>query len=354
MSMKSNQQSGFISIFSVMIIMTILSLTVLGFSVITRRAQRQTLDNQLSTQAYYSAESGINDAVAFLNSPDKAEKTDCQGPVGATYFTSYDNDLDTNLNAGYTCVLVSLTSPIEAYDSVGVEGTASPIITTIKSSTGSAIKSFDVEWRPVSGSANIPSSSTLPPSASWVTTNNYLGMVRIDLVPDDGSADLTRDAMANKTITFFLYPDSSAATSSFNLPINNNAAQGQILNTKCTVTPCTASINLGVSNTTIGYRMRLQSIYSPTSVTIKNGLDVTGVPTNWTGGQAVIDVTGKANDVFRRIQVYKAINPSGPTAPFVLESAASICKVLLPAPAPSGTTLDTSIDTTGDESCKIN
>ena len=42
--------------------MIVMSLIVLGFAQISRRNQRESLDRQLSTQAFYAAESGVNDA----------------------------------------------------------------------------------------------------------------------------------------------------------------------------------------------------------------------------------------------------------------------------------------------------
>jgi hypothetical protein len=57
------REGGFVSIIVCMIIMTILSLITIGFAQIMAREQRQALDRQLSSQAFYAAESGVNDAL---------------------------------------------------------------------------------------------------------------------------------------------------------------------------------------------------------------------------------------------------------------------------------------------------
>jgi len=341
---------GFISIFSVLIIMSILTLIVIGFTTVTQRAQSRTLDNQLNTQAYYAAESGVNAAISYLNAGG-GSKTDCQGVTGSSFFTGYNNGLDSSLGVGYSCVLVSLVNPTLSV-SVPVQGlTLTPVTLPLNSSTSQRIKSFQIEWSSTTGLATIPTINTLNSATAWAT-NNYLGLVRVDLVPNDNSANLNRDALATNSYTFFLYPTTSGATSSFNIS-NGTNNQGEILYSRCVAnsTSCTATINFS-SPQAAKFIMRLQSVYSPTSVTIKNGTDVNNSPTSWKDGQAVIDVTGRANDIFRRIQVYKRLTKNGPTAPFAVQSADSVCKVLQ-ASTPNSTT-DSAVNTTDDDACRIN
>ena len=65
-SKVSRNQHGVASIFVVMILMTILALISIGFSHLMNRELRQSLDRQLSTEAYFAAESGVNDAKIYL------------------------------------------------------------------------------------------------------------------------------------------------------------------------------------------------------------------------------------------------------------------------------------------------
>ena len=56
----ARNQDGLVSIIIVVILMIVISIIVLSFAKVVRNEQRQTLDRQLSTQAYYAAESGVN------------------------------------------------------------------------------------------------------------------------------------------------------------------------------------------------------------------------------------------------------------------------------------------------------
>ena len=56
-------QNGIASIIIVVVIILILTLVVLAMSRNANREQRQALDRQLSSAAFYAAESGINDTI---------------------------------------------------------------------------------------------------------------------------------------------------------------------------------------------------------------------------------------------------------------------------------------------------
>lgn len=64
---QDNQQ-GIVAIVVTIILMVILTLIVLSFAKISRREERDALDRQLSTQAFYAAESGIDYAKSKLES----------------------------------------------------------------------------------------------------------------------------------------------------------------------------------------------------------------------------------------------------------------------------------------------
>jgi Tfp pilus assembly protein PilX len=101
-------EQGFVSIFVTTMLIIIVSLLVLAFAQVSRREQRQTLDTQLSSQAYYAAETGVNDAKAAIMASPGADvsRTSC-----TDYSRPYDaldntKDLAGNGSVAYTCVLV--------------------------------------------------------------------------------------------------------------------------------------------------------------------------------------------------------------------------------------------------------
>ena len=90
---KDIDQKGMAAILITLIMMIVISLIVLGFAQITRHDQQQALDKQLSTEAFYAAESGINDAINaiqnlnYLTSHPNG-KTNC-GYDSALFFRSW-------------------------------------------------------------------------------------------------------------------------------------------------------------------------------------------------------------------------------------------------------------------------
>ena len=313
---------GFISIFSVLIIMSILTLIAVGFSNITRRAQQRVLNDQLNVQAYYAAESGVNEAIGQIKLNPNLTKTSCQA-AGDGF--NYNNNLDSSLNVGYTCVLINNSDSKLVFTDIPLEGSPSVGTTDFKLSTGAAPQKFDVTWSAHSSSSSttIPTTTSFLPSTGTGSWSDNLGLVRMDLVP---TTSLDRSALATNTYSFYLYGSTQGVDAgTFQTITNGTSNQGAIIYTKdCTTNSCTAHLQL--SGTALAYKMRLQSVYSQVDVTISNGIDINGLSGNWVGGQSVIDVTGKANDVFRRIQVRIPLNGNGVTASYGLQTADSICK----------------------------
>src|SRR5258708_5693843 len=67
-SINKSGQQGIVSIIVTIILMLVLTLIVLSFAKVSRREERNALDRQLSTQAFYAAESGINDSTVVIKS----------------------------------------------------------------------------------------------------------------------------------------------------------------------------------------------------------------------------------------------------------------------------------------------
>ena len=65
-SQNRSDESGMASIIVTLIMSVVITLIVLGFAQVSTREQSNALQNQLSTTAYYAAESGINDVVNII------------------------------------------------------------------------------------------------------------------------------------------------------------------------------------------------------------------------------------------------------------------------------------------------
>lgn len=312
-----------------MVTMVVISLIVLGFATISRREQGQTLDQQLSTQAFYAAESGVEDArhvitAAIADGKDVPAKEDCDSNTAAgsydpNYPTGAGTVLDSAHNVSYSCLLVDPTPTSLDYNGVGTDNIIVPI------NASGPITRLVVTWKPTNAPTGSP--STCPSSA----TNSFklqskwncgYGLLRMDMVPTDGA--LTRAGLASNRLTAFFIPTRNSATGQLSYAGNTNKLN--VVAADCGLgashTECSATI-VGLA----GHRnisLRLNSLYQPSDLTITpfNG----GSALELSGAQAVVDVTGKANDVLRRIQVRVPVGAAGESASFAIQTNGSLCK----------------------------
>lgn len=320
------KQAGMVAIMVTMVLMIVVSLIVMGFAQISRRNQRQAIDRQLSTQAFYAAETGVNDVRKIIaqkaGSGAVAAKENC-GP------SAYYNDLNPNLNTEgdirYTCVLVNPTPEMLRYSDISTTGRIVPIV----SANSTAIANIHLEWdakerRDASNNLippinNCPvNNSDLVPTSQWQC--GY-GVLRIDLVPTSGS--LSYNGLQNGTMTTFLVPRASGGTSAIGYSSSLNGANNR-LGATCDNTKCSFRINsLGGTQ----YYMRASSIYRNADQLRVYATDAGGSRIPLANAQVVIDSTGKAQDVLRRIQVYVPINSGlNQMSDYGLQVTDSLCK----------------------------
>lgn len=332
MSSKSSRltshpkEAGMVAIMVTLILMIVISLIVLGFAQISRRNQRQTLDRQLSTQAFYAAETGINDAAELIKNAlatgvAVADKPDCQSNGGG-FYASLTPVISAANNVEYTCLTVDPTPGSLVYSDVGTTGTVVPLIAV----GGGTISRINLTWQ--------AKGEGLPPVTNCPATNNAsvfrktdlwdcrYGVLRFDLVPTAGA--LTYDGLQNATMTAFVVPVRPGGTATAN-PIGYTTGGGNNrLGVICSDTNCSLSINgLGATQ----YYMRVSSIYQNVSLLIE-AFDPASTKLSMEGAQAVIDVTGKAEDVLRRIQVRVPLSGSSSNelSDYAIQSNEAICK----------------------------
>ena len=119
-------ESGAISMIVTILIMLLISLIVLAMSQNADTERRQSLDRQLSDQAYYNAESGVNDLIQYLYENPSAgvdHKDDCnlkQDPWFATRNGDSKGSIDgTDGVNKYSCLLYDKAPKTLVFDDIG-------------------------------------------------------------------------------------------------------------------------------------------------------------------------------------------------------------------------------------------
>lgn len=308
---QKTSEQGIVAIVVTIILMIILTLIVLSFAQISRREQRNALDRQLSTQAFYAAESGVNDARVILQNWAQANDS----KLNADYMSTCDGfavaagspvKLNTPLPgagaASYTCLFVDTSTT-----NIVTDASDSQQILPIHYSNDDPIDNLDIYWDDGTGSttfSDCPAPATNPATVS----NCDAPVLRIELVD---AANL----LVNKV--FFIYPHATLGGT-----ISYGSTTGSTAQGRCNVVSPRRCLITLTGMTGSYYFMRLKGIYKPMALTINPADDA-----EFTGAQALIDVTGKAADVARRIQVRVPLTAFSTSVPlFAAEANDEVCK----------------------------
>lgn len=345
-SAKNNSQSGFAAIVVTLIIMTILVLITAGFFQVVNREQQATIDRQLSTQAFYAAESGVNDAVAAIAAsanPKDLETEDCEDFQNTPELSS-GAQLSSDDSVGYTCVLIDVTPDSIEKKSVETERPTVIIIDPVdESGTPLQLGALNLSWQ----SESLPDTISFPPdsSSNFPATWDYAAPVlRFTITPLN---QLNRNALIENTFTGFLRPSDGAGgptNISVSAGLATQSTQGQIYNTACTTTIdanspryCNSRLDFSSLGLTTKYLLTLRAVYHNADIYME-GESATGDPVLFDNQQAVIDATGRAGDVLQRIQVRVPIEEQYPRPGFGIETSrgGGICKQLNVGPGGVG------------------
>jgi hypothetical protein len=155
-------------------------------------------------------------------------------------------------------------------------------------------------------------------------------MLRIDLIqtPLVGT-NITRDNLINNTSTMYLFPKTcnGVVTASFASYIGANS--GAVIDVNCTPT-CTFDVTM--PDTTNRYYARIKSVYGSVGTLRVTARDNLTNQLELKNAQALVDATGKANDVLRRIEVRLSSSPDYDWPEAAVEASAGLCKLLQVAP----------------------
>jgi hypothetical protein len=363
LSLKSDQR-GIASIIISIFVILILSLIVLDMSRDSNREQRQALDRQLSSQAFYAAESGINDAVRYINQADDPfpEKEDCEPWQGNNQIPGFSSVLSDTLS--YTCVMFDTNLTDLEYQNVS---TSSSQIVPVEVESGT-LDTLEISWKATGNSvpderANNRSFSACPsgtfyntsetrfPRATQYPGNCDAGFLRIEVA--DSRGGLNRSNLINNGLVIFAVPKNGGSINSVSMGDSslkgNNT--GIVREAQCTGGPdgkCRIRITNANLNAGEQIYLRISPIYKSANFYI-NG-ELAGGPAGeieealFVNAQIIVDATGKATDVLKRLQVrvplgVNATQESEFRFPEFPIHADNICKQLQVLPPGTGTTV---------------
>jgi hypothetical protein len=364
-AMKNKNQSGVVSLIVVSILAVVLGLVAVGFAKLTDRELRQASDRELSAQASYAAEAGLNDAIAYLQGPNPTPFPGCDWPAGSPYFV---NDLSPSSPdaAKYTCISIADKTPNLLYS---LHAGQSVTVKISQANLNKLYFGWENQGQTHTGSAlsfsGGPSFGTLPQedAASLFGTNPATtGLLRVGIYPvPNGLTSADNNALAGLSRNYFLYPDAGSGSPG---SVSFGASNGGFVHGNCksngndpvtglatTARYCNSFIsNLNGSGNT--YYLQLTAIYTSLNITVQ-AEDSSSKALDFKGVQGSIDVTGQGSDVLQRIRARVDLSKKYQFPDFALQSMDAICKgftVEVPAPGQYGG-VDNSSMPNPDNSC---
>lgn len=345
-------------------------IVTVGFMQLMTAEQRSSSDNELSRGAYDSALAGVEDGKrvlkACLDNPDFSganasctaiAANSCKTTVGVVSETNGEVYLQTNNSSidskeyeqAYTCVKINLNTN----DYLGRVDTGDSSTKMVPLKTVEKAGRITVQWFSAFGGTLNTDVAPLPLTSqdTWgVLQPSVLRLQLINLpVNDSDDASITKldeAGAASGMQTIYLYPHAKTLiqpTASFTSDTRVRGAGGPSLMsavwcdedraTNLSGYVCQATVTLpgGVDTTQDGVYIRVSAMYNATDFSISPEVeqaDSTWKGTQYDKVQPAIDSTGRAADVFRRIEARVEPTDLVPYPRATIDITNNLCKTL--------------------------
>ncbi len=367
-------QRGAVSLFVVIFAALLMTVVTVGFIQLMIQEQQQATTNDLSQSAYDSAQAGVEDAKRLLLLDQACRNNAAASTINCTAITNAltpvagqnettcdtlvkaglvgqtnnetiiqqnDSDNASKLNQAYTCVKIGINTPdyknslslnqSNIVPIIGVGNFDSVEINWFSKDDLSSTSSNPTLTFPTTG----PDVSLPPVGDKWATTSPAL--LRAQLIQTGSSFKLSdfdgTDTDSNAK-TLFLYPSITGSTSQdFALDARRAGTDAPQL-TKCNSDfsagqyACTTTIKLpnpvgGNANNRTAF-LRLSALYNGAhySIRLKSGASYI----NFNRVQPEVDSTGRANDIFRRVQARVELKGDFTYPEAAIDLAGNLCK----------------------------
>ena len=368
--MANIYKKGAVSIFAVIFSTLLLTVLTVSFMGLMISAQQRAINNDLSQSAYDSALAGVEDAKRVVRACANGNvdacsaleaASDCQvvarakvnGSVGQPETVIASNSSSgQSFDQAYTCVNIAMDSVDYLFEAQSGRAHVVPLRAT------QPIKKITIEWFTLEDNNNAPartptsspaSNTSLPPIASW--NSSAPSLIRAQLITPGESFSLSSLDESSSSRTLFLRPDtmSNGATSgmptaniqvsqaaqpratsgdgSYSNSVSPVACSGSYENNgfSCSVTLDLADdqvISTGASNNAL---LRIDSLYKGANVRVTlHSQD--GTEIKFDDVQPVVDSTGRASTLFRRVEARLRMGTDFPYPSYVADVQNNLCK----------------------------
>ncbi|HET6864123.1 MAG TPA: pilus assembly PilX N-terminal domain-containing protein [Candidatus Saccharimonadales bacterium] len=333
-------ERGIVSILVVTILTITLSLIAIGFSKLADRELRQASDRELATQAYYAAQSGINDAIAYLVAGGTGFSGCANWPTspvdGNQYFSQ---DLSGGAGAAkYSCISVDTSPQV-------LKATVYPGEPQLLKVSAANLQNLFIAWENQSPSTKwLPAGNSLPPEDS-AAGKGATGVLRVGIYGVPPSGTFSDSQLSGNLRVYYLYPNGSITgipgttdytTGSYSVAsgpggTNGNFVPGNCKNPRPIPVPspdqdphyCNSEVkNLNSSYT---YYLYLTAQYAPLKVSVE-GTDNSNKTVDFVKSQAIVDVTGQGSDIIQRLRTTVDLNSQFSLPNYAVQSMETLCK----------------------------
>lgn len=357
--MAKIRQSGAVSIFAVIFAALLLTILTVGFVKIMMEDQQQATSNDLSQSAYDASLAGVEDAKRVIQSCYQGNisacnalsaTSDCQvisrsRGVGAVEETPIRSTTVSGerFDQAYTCVNIDMYT--DDYLFALAEGEAEVVPLRARGD----FNKIQVDWY-IQDDAGAEVMPTAPSAASGLPVKSAWGaatppLVRAQLIRPGGSIDLATIDSDEASQTAFLRPttvsnvpgaiDNAVVLTAANRPrpatdeTLDNRTDGiicsQTFNNEGYACRTTLEIGTAISEAdSANAFLRLNTLYKGGSLRVRLYNDNTLVQFN--GVQPAVDSTGRASNLYRRIEARLQIGDDFPYPNYTIDVVNALCK----------------------------
>lgn len=352
-------QRGAVSLFAVIFAALLLTVLTVGFISLMISGQQRAMNNDLSQSAYDSAMAGVEDAKRVLRACASGNTTACDaldtggcnvianagiaGSIGASETvirssTGGGSDDGSRFDQAYTCVTIMRDTPDYLADLHANEAHVIPL-RAAGSFNRVILEWYTAEDLDTGGAVQATPGNGLPQPTDWDAATPPV--VRAQLITPGEEFGLSELDGSDASQTIVLRPGAvtnGSTNPNFSMNGQSRATDDREHNNSASLVTCSRNfanngyscraqltlnevVSAAASSNTL---LRLNAIYKGAQVRVTLASSTGNV--NFRDVQPAVDSTGRANDLFRRVESRLGLGDGFAYPSYVVDAARSICK----------------------------